>query len=84
MRLIDLKLTIEAKNIRMHEISMLIFQCYFLVHFLEYIAFSRIYKYAEHKQSTTKFFFTKPCTVSLITVHMCMVWPCYGFVSGLS
>ena len=24
------------------------------------------------------------CTVSLITVHMCMVWPCYCFVDGLS
>ena len=23
-------------------------------------------------------------TVSLITVHMCMVWPCYCFVDGLS
>ena len=23
-------------------------------------------------------------TVSLITVHMCMVWPCHGFVDGLS
>ena len=23
-------------------------------------------------------------TVSLITVHMCMAWPCYGFVDGLS
>ena len=22
--------------------------------------------------------------VSLITVHMCMVWPCYCFVDGLS
>ena len=26
----------------------------------------------------------KDWTVSLITVHMCMVWPCYGFVDGLS
>ena len=26
----------------------------------------------------------KDGTVSLITVHMCMVWPCYGFVDGLS
>ena len=26
----------------------------------------------------------KDRTVSLITVHMCMVWPCYGFVDGLS
>ena len=26
----------------------------------------------------------KDWTVSLITVHMCMVWPCYGFVYGLS
>ena len=24
------------------------------------------------------------CYVSLITVHMCMVWPCYCFVDGLS
>ena len=23
-------------------------------------------------------------TASLIAVHMCMVWPCYGFVDGLS
>ena len=26
----------------------------------------------------------KDWTVSLITVHMCMVWPCHGFVDGLS
>ena len=26
----------------------------------------------------------KDWTVSLITVHMCMVLPCYGFVDGLS
>ena len=26
----------------------------------------------------------KDWTVSLITVHMCMVWPCYCFVEGLS
>ena len=26
----------------------------------------------------------KDCTVSLITVHMCMVWPGYSFVDGLS
>ena len=26
----------------------------------------------------------KDCTVSLITVDMCMVWPCYYFVDGLS
>ena len=26
----------------------------------------------------------KDWTVSLITVHMCMVWPCYCFVDGLS
>ena len=26
----------------------------------------------------------KGWTVSLITVHMCMAWPCYGFVDGLS
>ena len=26
----------------------------------------------------------KDWTVSLITVHMCMVWPRYGFVDGLS
>ena len=26
----------------------------------------------------------KDLTVSLITVHMCMVWPCNGFVGGLS
>ena len=26
----------------------------------------------------------KDLTVSLITVHMCMVWPCYCFVDGLS
>ena len=26
----------------------------------------------------------KDWTVSLITVHMCMVWPSYGFVNGLS
>ena len=26
----------------------------------------------------------KDWTVSLITVHMCMVWPCYSFVDGLS
>ena len=26
----------------------------------------------------------KDRTVSLITVHMCMVWPCYGFVDSLS
>ena len=26
----------------------------------------------------------KDWTVSLITVHMCMVWPCYGFVGDLS
>ena len=26
----------------------------------------------------------KDLTVSLITVHMCMVWPCYGFVDGHS
>ena len=25
----------------------------------------------------------KDWTVSLITVHMCMAWPCYGFVDGL-
>ena len=25
----------------------------------------------------------KDWTVSLITVHMCMVWPCYCFVDGL-
>ena len=25
----------------------------------------------------------KDRTASLITVHMCMVWPCYGFVNGL-
>ena len=28
--------------------------------------------------------FYKDWTVSLITVHMCMVWPCYCFVYGLS
>ena len=26
----------------------------------------------------------KDLTVSLITVHMCMVWPCHSFVDGLS
>ena len=26
----------------------------------------------------------KDWTVSLITVHMCMVWPCHGFVDGLT
>ena len=26
----------------------------------------------------------KDRTVSLITVHMCMVWPCHSFVDGLS
>ena len=26
----------------------------------------------------------KDWTVSLVTVHMCIVWPCYGFVDGLS
>ena len=26
----------------------------------------------------------KDWTVSLITVHMCMVWPCHSFVDGLS
>ena len=26
----------------------------------------------------------KDRTVSLINVHMCMVWPCHGFVDGLS
>ena len=26
----------------------------------------------------------KDWTVSLITVHMCMVWPCYGYVDGPS
>ena len=26
----------------------------------------------------------KDWTASLITVHMCMAWPCYGFVDGLS
>ena len=26
----------------------------------------------------------KDWTVSLITVHMCMVWPCHGFVDGFS
>ena len=26
----------------------------------------------------------KDRTLSLITVHMCVVWPCYGFVDGLS
>ena len=26
----------------------------------------------------------KNWTVSLITVHMCMIWPCYCFVGGLS
>ena len=26
----------------------------------------------------------KDRTVSLITVHMCMVWPCHSFVEGLS
>ena len=26
----------------------------------------------------------KDLTFSLITVHMCMVWPCYSFVDGLS
>ena len=26
----------------------------------------------------------KDLTLSLFTVHMCMVWPCYSFVDGLS
>ena len=26
----------------------------------------------------------KDCTVSFITVHMCMAWPCHSFVDGLS
>ena len=26
----------------------------------------------------------KDLTVSLITVHMCMAWPCHGFVDDIS